>query len=74
VRGTTGYSLVMSDHESTAQREGIVDQQDAAIEAMEQGVPEAGTGAGESTAEREGIVDQQDAAIEAMEEGGPAQG
>jgi hypothetical protein len=65
----------MSEHESTAAREGIVDQQDAALAAMEDGDDAApGATAGNSTAEREGIVDQQDAALEAMEadDGGDA--
>ncbi len=57
----------MSDHDSTAEREGIVDQQDAVLEDMEQAEPGPGSGAGESTAERAGIADQQDAVLEAME-------
>ncbi len=54
----------MSDHESTAEREGIVDQQDAVLEQMEQGEGAESAGPDESTA---GIVDQQDAVLEAME-------
>ncbi len=56
-----------SNPESTAEREGIVDQQDAALEAMDElEETPAGSRGDESTAEREGIVDQQDAALEAM--------
>ena len=61
--------MTTPEHESTAQREGIVDQQDAAIEAMRADTPAVDPSARPtSTAEREGIVDQQDAAIEAMEQ------
>ncbi len=56
----------MSDHESTAEREGIVDQQDAVLEQMEQGEGAESAGPDESTAGRAGIVDQQDAVLEAM--------
>lgn len=58
----------MNEHESTAEREGIVDQQDAALEAMEDGGQSASPPRHESTAEKAGIVDQQDAALEAMDE------
>jgi U3 small nucleolar RNA-associated protein 14 len=56
----------MSDHESTAEREGIVDQQDAALEQMEEDEGTTSSPHEESTAERAGIVDQQDAVLEAM--------
>jgi len=57
----------MSDHESTAEQEGIVDQQGAALEQMEEGEGTTSPPQRESTAERAGIVDQQDAVLEAME-------
>jgi len=58
--------------ESTAEEAGIVDQQDAAIEAVEESgaaADEAPVTAepGDSAAEEAGIVDQQDAALEATE-------
>lgn len=60
----------MGDHEQTTpEREGIVDQQAAALERSGSGSAGPATGRrGESTAEREGIVDQQDAALEKMED------
>lgn len=54
--------------QSTAQEHGIVDQQDAALEAMEDGTPAPGSQTTDSTAERHGIVDQQDAALAEIEE------
>jgi hypothetical protein len=57
----------MSDHESIAEQEGIVDQQDAVLEQMEQGEGVPTEPAEQNAAERAGIVDQQDAALEAME-------
>ncbi len=54
-----------SNPESTAEREGIVDQQDAALEAMESLEPtDVADRQGTSPAEEAGIVDQQDAVLE----------
>ena len=56
-----------SRDETTPEREGIVDQQAAALERSGAAGP-ASRPPGGSTAEREGIVDQQDAALEAMDD------
>ena len=64
--------MASRDQDSTAQREGVVDQQDAVIEEMKADTPAVDTSARpQSTAEREGIVDQQDAVLEAMEDEKP---